>query len=638
MAVLPAEIPTGLVTGQFYFVSEDAADANTDPELEVVSGFVRFTSSAKVLRMPTKKATIVPLTFNAKFNVNGELVSEGDPSIGLKLPATDSDLINPKDYTWRADFFLRRVSDGHTVQIDPFSFKVPAGGTVDLTTVMPVQVSNGVQIIQGPPGPNTVPTDRAVDEGISRANIPRLVRPVVEAEIQPLLEPTVKQIAAAYVASNPAVVDAAAAAVDAHPRIQAVDQRLAALTRVDSPVDSGNGLSFAVTSPSGQVSELALDESGSFADWVLERWSERMAVTKKRVRRTAVALTHASGANQKDARTAVHVRLPLKLGVAATIKAIHIRNYEDRAGQVYPGALAFQGIYLGRSAKDSAGQMNGQFVGAPEKLAAAFTTPADGGECVVDGLNIQLSAGTDYLLSYGYTCAAQENHKGVGGCWTDTAPANAGNVTDAGLVKEKFAPLDVWLEVETSAPIVAYAGDSLSCGVSAELPGYQSVPMIHSRANGYLPLMYTHSGSAMTSWTNPNVRKYTKWAGLDKPDALVFSLAKNDMPTATSVDELRARFQAVYPVITAATSSNMFLTTCLPDRDETTERGVLERAWNEVLLTEQLGNAVNVFDTRKAITKPGGGLDPVHDSGDGVHLTKRGYAAVAAAITHPLHG
>lgn len=152
MPVLPAEIPTGLVTGQFYFVSEDAADANTDPELEVVSGFVRFTSSAPVLRMPTKRATIIPLTFDAKFNANGELVSEGDPSIGLKLPATDSDLINPKDYTWRADFFLRRTSDGHTVQIPAFSFSVPTGGTVDLTTVMPVQVSNGVQIIQGPEG------------------------------------------------------------------------------------------------------------------------------------------------------------------------------------------------------------------------------------------------------------------------------------------------------------------------------------------------------------------------------------------------------------------------------------------------------------------------------------------------------
>lgn len=353
-------------------------------------------------------------------------------------------------------------------------------------------------------------------------------------------------------------------------------------------------------------------------------------------RKTAVALTHASGSNQKDTRTAVQARIPFKLGVTARVRILHLRNYEDRTGLAYPGALSFTGVYWGEAARDISGQLNGQFADTPTRLSDAFTTNATGADTALP-VDMEIKAGVDYLLSYGYTSAAQDNHLGVGGSWTNATPANAGIATDT-LTLGKFAPLDVWLEVETTAPIVAYIGDSLSCGVSSEIPGYQSVPMIHGRANGYLPLMYTHSGSAMTSWTNPNVNKYQKWAHLDKPDALVFSLSKNDFGSTTDMAVLRTRFQQVYSVITAATTKNMYLTTCLPSRNEADAIGTAERAWNEILLNEQLGNAVNVFDIRKALTAPSGGLDPAYDSGDGVHLNKRGYAAVAAAITHPLVG
>ena len=38
MAILPAELPTGLVTGHFMFVSEDKVDEDTDPDMTVVTG------------------------------------------------------------------------------------------------------------------------------------------------------------------------------------------------------------------------------------------------------------------------------------------------------------------------------------------------------------------------------------------------------------------------------------------------------------------------------------------------------------------------------------------------------------------------------------------------------------------------
>lgn len=152
MAVLPAEIPTGLVTGQFYFVNEDNVDADTDPNLTVVQGDVIFTCSAPVLRMPTKLATVIPLEFKAKFNGSGQLVSADDATLGLELPATDSSLFNPTGFTWEVSFDLVQVENRHTVTVETFSMQVPEGAVTDLTLAMPVDSEPGTLTVQGPQG------------------------------------------------------------------------------------------------------------------------------------------------------------------------------------------------------------------------------------------------------------------------------------------------------------------------------------------------------------------------------------------------------------------------------------------------------------------------------------------------------
>lgn len=152
MPLLPSEIPTGLVTGQFYFVSEDGSDADTDPTLTNVQGTVTFTCSAKMLRMPTKMATVVPLEFKGTFNAQGQLISISDGSVGIELPATDSTLFNPTGFTWTATFDLIGLPDRHTVNLKPITFQVPEGSTVSLTAVTPVDETPGVITIQGPKG------------------------------------------------------------------------------------------------------------------------------------------------------------------------------------------------------------------------------------------------------------------------------------------------------------------------------------------------------------------------------------------------------------------------------------------------------------------------------------------------------
>lgn len=162
MAVLPAEIPTGLITGQYYFVSEDNIDVDTDPELVVVSGTVDFVASVMTLTMPSKKAVVVPLKFQGKFDGQGNLVPVDGTGIGMKFPATNSDKFTERDWTWRVEYNLKVVATGFTVNIPGFDFQVPVGSTQDLSEVMPVASSPGVLTVRGPKGDNGLPGAGAI--------------------------------------------------------------------------------------------------------------------------------------------------------------------------------------------------------------------------------------------------------------------------------------------------------------------------------------------------------------------------------------------------------------------------------------------------------------------------------------------
>lgn len=153
MALLPADVPTRLVTSTMYFVNEDSVDANTNPEYTVVTGTVVFKASPKVIRMPSKPALFVPLEFEGVFNADGQLVPKNGTGIGMELIVTDSTLLNPRNWTWTCTFNLKIAGTKNTVNIDSFSFQLPEGpDPIDLVQLMPVAASNGVLTIQGSPG------------------------------------------------------------------------------------------------------------------------------------------------------------------------------------------------------------------------------------------------------------------------------------------------------------------------------------------------------------------------------------------------------------------------------------------------------------------------------------------------------
>lgn len=70
---------------------------------------------------------------------------------GLTLMATDDPNSNPRNWTWRVDFDFVSV-DSTPIKFPSFSFSLPSGEEVDLTTVTPVAGVSGHSTIMGPKG------------------------------------------------------------------------------------------------------------------------------------------------------------------------------------------------------------------------------------------------------------------------------------------------------------------------------------------------------------------------------------------------------------------------------------------------------------------------------------------------------
>jgi len=157
--ITAADIPTGLVTGNFYFVSEDAIDADTNPELTAVSGTVVFTpvdSQGRViqrLQLIGKVATAIPSQFNAKFDAQGQLVPLSGQGVGIRVPASSAPEWNPTGWKWRVEYNLTYAGTNRTVNLPSHHITVDTGQTVDLTAEAPLQETETVLTVRGETGP-----------------------------------------------------------------------------------------------------------------------------------------------------------------------------------------------------------------------------------------------------------------------------------------------------------------------------------------------------------------------------------------------------------------------------------------------------------------------------------------------------
>lgn len=145
---LPASLQYGQVMWTAVLAGADGSDADGLPDASTPTGEVEFRPSTSPLLAtagPTPVTVFAtPVTY--QLDSSGTLRdSEGRDTISLV--ATNSAGVTPVGWTWTCTYRL----DGGITR-GSFSFSLPANTTVDLTTVAPVAESNGVPIIQGPPG------------------------------------------------------------------------------------------------------------------------------------------------------------------------------------------------------------------------------------------------------------------------------------------------------------------------------------------------------------------------------------------------------------------------------------------------------------------------------------------------------
>lgn len=150
---LPTNVNYGTVVGQFLLAYADSNDSGNDPDGVPAKGSIFFRPSpAKILDAGASPnpVTILPAVVEATLDSEGYLCGYGTDR-GIRLVATNDTDLNPTSWTWTVEFRLT-AQDDTPVPVSSFSIALPAGTTVDLTTVSPVPDANGTFYLVGPQG------------------------------------------------------------------------------------------------------------------------------------------------------------------------------------------------------------------------------------------------------------------------------------------------------------------------------------------------------------------------------------------------------------------------------------------------------------------------------------------------------
>lgn len=333
-----------------------------------------------------------------------------------------------------------------------------------------------------------------------------------------------------------------------------------------------------------------------------------------------LALTVAGG--QRAGATSGSFRMPVNFAATVRRWRLHFRNNNPRFHGDGPNAT-ISSVYFGPATT------GGQFSGAPTLISSGLAT--DGGEAVTRWSSTPIEADTQYAVSYAF--AATSTNQVVGGGWS----ASSVNSTTATLTRVTNLPLDAWIEaeVEPTVPVIAAFGDSLSSGISATLPVFDSWLSQYCRQHGALPVHYAASGDSMEYWSDPTHYKWQRWQHLSRPDAVVHAMGSNDVFAAgRTLEEMKSRREATMQVLADLVSPVIFSATITPRNATTGEQEGLRKSYNTWLKTFP-DAARDVFDFVPAVSSDDETILPEFNT-DGVHLNTAGYAALADTITRPL--
>lgn len=203
-------------------------------------------------------------------------------------------------------------------------------------------------------------------------------------------------------------------------------------------------------------------------------------------------------------------------------------------------------------------------------------------------------------------------------------------------VRQTMMPFELWIEVETpvSTPAIGLIGDSNSVAVNTTIPVHDSWLQIYCRRMGFFPVLYGHSGWAMSASTDPNMYTWNRWNHLDTPDMVIHGNVANDLPSTEggiTLAELQTRARAEIQLANDKVSKNhQFI--LLKSRASGINNTVRVQ-WNNWI--KSLPDPIRDFqDVASPVTaNDTGGLLPQYISSDGLHMNTAGQTAIADSLT-----
>lgn len=366
--------------------------------------------------------------------------------------------------------------------------------------------------------------------------------------------------------------------------------------------------------------------------WSKKKWDvaddDAVQGAKYGYKTAPLALTSPSDGSATETITGLSLRMPLEVGTGFGRFRVHIRNFNDRSGVAYPGAVNVTGLWFGAGNRST-----GSFNAAPTQLSTGFSTPADGSEYVTPWFNAEVKAGTTYLLSLGISASSVTAVRSIASAWRFDGSSTYGATQNISWPLTTTAPLDYWIEAEVpeDTPIVAEVGSSSSVGSKATYPILESPLSLYCMSVGALPMHYAHSGSTLAIWEDQDAPKWQKYQECARPSALFLSLGSNDLFGSRTLAEIQESAKVVVGIAKSLATDNIYATTIEP---RTTGDETKRRQYNTWLKTKPLGIR-DVFDRSAAISNDDDTIRPEFNA-DGIHTNTAGNVAKANAVTRPV--
>lgn len=527
-----------------------------------------------------------------------------------------------------------------------------------------------------------MPTDANVAAQVNATVTGAAIDARITAQVTPLVEP----IVADYIAGSSVVVDAAAAAVDANPKIATLESKNvtqdAEITaaRWASTASLGSTVSFDAPIPFGQTSTAsaanpglplavigsAVSEKVSAASMVTYKtwgpdprlfmrcfavngtpygWKEfagvpalnalgiRVTTLEARpmprpfsgMKIVPLALT-APGTTVSQVMAAGSARWVRRWAVAPKRIRVHVAN-RNPANQTNGSQLSLTHIRVGKGT--DVGGLTNQVI-----ALAGGTLLSTGAEVVTPWTTVDVTDG-DYLgVSIGWYGAAEATVQMMqGGGWTHSSNSANSSTDVAGWTREQTTPFHVWIEAEVPAatPVLLANGDSISLGTASTDPIGDAWPAVYAYNHGALPVLMGQHGSTSANWVTTSHR-WSLYGGIEVGvvDAVIVHLGQNDLATAgMTVATLKTRYADVRTAH-ARYVAPVYVGGITPSTKATDVEAVRQEfnTWLKTLPSGERG----YFDFPAAVGDVDDeNLNPTY-SADGLHPNTAGQAVMAALV------